>query len=154
MADTISKKNIAENSKEVSLKTPDFWSPSNHQEQLSNEFDGNTVSACFSNILEKFTIKPAYIMGSFAEVFKNNQAKNINKINDEILKKLENFNKSLTKNNKAKSSTGIPTTSINTQTKQKLWGWLQLALTPETLLGPMLMQRMMEVVVFRRKPMT
>ena len=59
MADKISKKNIAENSTEVSLKTPsDFQSPSNYQElQSSNKFDGNTISACFSNILEKCTIK-------------------------------------------------------------------------------------------------
>ena len=54
MADKISKKNIAENSTEVSLKTfSDFQKPSNHQElQSSNEFDGNTISACFSNIIE------------------------------------------------------------------------------------------------------
>ena len=54
MADKISKKNIAENSTEVTLKTfSDFQKPSNHQElQSSNEFDGNTISACFSNIIE------------------------------------------------------------------------------------------------------
>ena len=65
MAGKISKKNIAENSTEVSLKTPsDFQSTSNCQEiHSSNEFDGNTISVCFSNILEKFTIKQANIMG-------------------------------------------------------------------------------------------
>ena len=75
MADKISKKNIAENSTEVSLKTPsDFQGPSNCQElQSSNEFDGNTISAFFSDILEKFTIKQANIMESFAEVLTNNQ---------------------------------------------------------------------------------
>ena len=47
MADKIIKKNIAENSMEVSLKTPsDFQSPSNCQAlQSANEFDGNTISA-------------------------------------------------------------------------------------------------------------
>ena len=115
MADKISKKNIAENSTTVSLETPsDFQSPSNRQElQSSNEFDGNTISACFSNILEKFTIKQANIMGSFAEVLTNNQAKNINKISDKIGKKLETFNNSLTAYNKAKSSTWVATISIN-----------------------------------------
>ena len=64
MADKINKKNIAENSTEVSLKTPsDFQGPSNRQKlQSSTEFDGSTISACFSNILEKFTIKQADIM--------------------------------------------------------------------------------------------
>ena len=85
MADKTSKKNIAENSTEVSLKTPtDFQSPSNRQElQSPTEFDGNKTSACFSNIIEKFTIKLTNIMGNFSEVLTNNQAKHINKISDE-----------------------------------------------------------------------
>ena len=115
MADKTSKKNIAENSTEVSLKTPsDFQSPSNRQElQSSNEFDGNTISACFSNILEKFTIKQANIMGSFADVLTNNETKSVNKVSDEIGKKLKTFNNSLTTYNKAKSSAGVATISIN-----------------------------------------
>ena len=115
MADKISKKNIAENSIEVSLKTPsDFQGPSNRQElQSSIEFDGSKVSACCSNILEKFTIKQADIMGGFAQVLTNNQAKNINKISNEIGKKLETFNDSLAAYNKAKKSTGVATFSIN-----------------------------------------
>ena len=54
MADKINKKNIAENSREISLKTPsDFQSPSNREElQSSNEFNESTISACFSNILK------------------------------------------------------------------------------------------------------
>ena len=82
MADKINKKNIAENSTEVSLKTPsDFQGPSNRQElQLSTKFDGSKISAFFSNILEKVTIKQADIMGSFAGVLANNQTKNKNKI--------------------------------------------------------------------------
>ena len=52
MADNLNKRNIAENSTEVSMKTPDFQSPSNCQElQSSTELDGSTMSACFSNIL-------------------------------------------------------------------------------------------------------
>ena len=88
MANKISKKNFAENSTEVSLKTPsDFQSPSNCQEiQSSTEFDGSTVSACFSNILEKSAIKQANIIGNLTEVLTNNQAKNINKVSDEINK--------------------------------------------------------------------
>ena len=77
---------------EVSLKTPsDFQSPSNLKElQSSTEFDGNKMSACFANILEKITIKQ--IMGNFAEAFCwNNQAR---KISDEIRKKLEIFKQS------------------------------------------------------------
>ena len=37
----------------------------------------------------KFTMKQANIMENFAEIFTNNQAKNINKISDEIGKKIE-----------------------------------------------------------------
>ena len=50
-------------------------------------------------------------MGSFGEVLTNNQAKNINIISNEIRKKLETFNDSLT-TFKAKSSTGVATISI------------------------------------------
>ena len=54
MEDKISNKNIAENSTEVSLKTSsDSQSPSNGQGlQSSTEFDGSTINACFSKILE------------------------------------------------------------------------------------------------------
>ena len=51
-------------------------------------------------------------MGSFAEVLTNDQANNINTISDEIGKKLE-INNSFTAYNKAKSSTGVATISIN-----------------------------------------
>ena len=114
MAEKISKKNLVENPTEVSLKTPsDFQGPSNRQKlQSSTEFNGSTISACFSNILEKFTIKQADIMRSFAEVFANNKTKNINKISNETGKKLETFNDSLIAH-KAKGSTGVATISIN-----------------------------------------
>ena len=114
MADKINKKNIAENSNEVSLKTPsDFQGSPNQQKlQSSTEFDGSTINACFSNILEKFTVKQADIMGSSAEVLANNQTKNINKISNEIGKKLGTFNDSLIAH-KAKSSTRVATISIN-----------------------------------------
>ena len=113
-ADKINKKKFAENSSEVSLKTPsDFQNQLNDQElQSSTEFDGSTISACFSSILEKFTIKQDDIMGSFLEALANNQTKNINKISNEIAKILETFNDSLIAY-KAKSSTGIATISIN-----------------------------------------
>ena len=52
-------------------------------------------------------------MGNFAEVLTNNRDKNINKISNEVGKKLETFNNSLTEYNKAKSSTGVATISIN-----------------------------------------
>ena len=108
MAGRINKKNIAENSTERSLKIPsDFQSPSNHQElRSSNEFDASTISACVSNILEKFAIKQDDIMGSFAEVFANNQARDIIKTSDETEKKLEIFNDSLTAYNKTKGNIG------------------------------------------------
>ena len=131
MADKISKKKIAENSTDLSLKTSsDFQSPSNRQElQSSNEFDGNTITAFFSNILENLTIKQANIMGSFAEVLTNNQTKNINKISDEIGKKLETFNNSLTTYNKTKSSTGVATISINPN-KTKTMGAATISVNP------------------------
>ena len=115
MTDKISKKNTAENFKEVNLKTTsNFQSLSNHKEiQSSTEFDGSTMRACFSNILEKFTRKQANIMGNFAEALTNNQAKNINKNCDEIGKKPETFNNSFTVCSQAKSSTGVATNSIN-----------------------------------------
>ena len=96
MSDKINKKNIAEDSTEVNLKTPsNFQSPSTEQElQSSTELEGNTMSARFSNIQEKITIKQANIMGNFAEVLTKNQAKNINKIIYKIGKKLETFKKS------------------------------------------------------------
>ena len=126
MADKINKKNFAENSTEVNLTTPsDFQGPSNCQKlQSSTEFDGSTISVCFSNIVEKFTIKQADIMESLAEVLANNQTKNINKISNEIGKKLETFNDSLILH-KTKSSTGVATISTNPNTKQKLWRRLQ-----------------------------
>ena len=94
------------------------------------------MNACFSNILEKFTMKQANIMGNFAEVLPNNQAKNINKISDEIGKKLESFNNSLTAYNKAKTSAGVATISINPN-KTKAMAATKSALTPEMPLGPM-----------------
>ena len=81
---------------------------------MPTEFDGSTISACFSYNLQKFTIKQASTTGNFAEVFTNNQAKNINKIRAEIGKKLETFNNRLTIYNKAKSSTCVATISNNT----------------------------------------
>ena len=146
MADKISKKNIAENSTEVNLKTPsDFQSPSSRQElQSSNEFDGNTISACFSNILEKFTIKQANIMGSFAEVLTNNQTKNINKISDEIGKKLQTLNNSLTAYNKTKSSTGH---SVR-------WGINPASKTPPSSFSPspLLNLQTVQAPLFRQSP--
>ena len=86
MEDQINKKNIAEYSTEVSSKTPsDFQGPSNREElQSSTEFDGSKIRACFSNILEKFTIKQDDIIKSIAEVLANNQTKNLNEISNEI----------------------------------------------------------------------
>ena len=102
-----------------------------HQElQSSNESDGNTISACFSNIPEKFTIKQADIMGSFAEVLTNNQTKNINKISDEIGKKLETFNNSLIAYNKAKSSTGAATISIINPNKTEAMEAATISINP------------------------
>ena len=114
MADKINKKNIAENSTEVSLNTPsDFQGSSNYQElQSSTEFNGSKISAYFPNILGKLTIKQADIMGNFAEVLSNNQTKNINKISNETGKKSEIFNDSIIAY-EAKSSTGAATISIN-----------------------------------------
>ena len=68
-------------------------------------------------------------MGSFAEVLTNNQTKNINKISDEIGKKLETFNNSLTTYNKTKSSTGVATISINSK-KTKVTGAATISINP------------------------
>ena len=70
-------------------------------------------------------------MGSFAEVLTNNQAKNIDKIFDEIGKKIETFNYSLTAYNKAKNSTGVATISINPN-KAKATGAATFSVNPKT----------------------
>ena len=64
MADKTNNNNSAEKPAEVSLKTPsDFYSPWNLQPQESCQdhstqgIDGNPLTTCFSNILEKFTAK-------------------------------------------------------------------------------------------------
>ena len=65
-------------------------------------------------------------MGNFAEVLTNNQDKNINKISNEVGKKLETFNNSLAEYNKAKSSTGVATISINPK-KTKVPGTVMIS---------------------------
>ena len=62
---------------------------------------------------ENFTTKQVDIIGRFSEVLTKNHAKNINKISNEIGKKLETLNDSLTAYNKAKRSTGVASFSIN-----------------------------------------
>ena len=56
-------------------------------------------------------------MGNFANVHRNNQVKNINRISAEIRKKLKTFNNSLTANNKTKSSTEVAKININPNKK-------------------------------------
>ena len=130
MAEKINKKNIAKNSIEVSLKTPsDFQDPSNRQKlQSSTDFDGSTISAYFSNILEKFKIKQADIMGCFAEVLANNQTMNVNKISNDIGKKLETINDSLTAH-KGNSRTRVAIISI-TPNKAKVMGAATIIINP------------------------
>ena len=79
MANKTNNKNSAEKHVEVSLKTPSGFSPSKlHQPQEScqdhsvQDIDGNLLTTCFSNILEKFTAKQANIKGNFAEVLAEN----------------------------------------------------------------------------------
>ena len=64
----------------LSWKSPsDFHSPSYLQPQESSEehslqgIDGNVLTTCFSNILEKFIAKQENIMRNFAEVLAENQ---------------------------------------------------------------------------------
>ena len=52
------------------------------------DIDENLLTTCFSNILEKFTVNQANIMGNFAEVLAENQSKNMNRISSEIGKQL------------------------------------------------------------------
>ena len=68
-------------------------------------------------------------MRNFAEVLKNSQVKNMNKISDEIGKKLETFNNILTAYNKAISSTGVATISINPN-KAKATGATTISVNP------------------------
>ena len=72
MAEKTNNGKIADKPAEVSLKTSsEFQRQSNCQQQQScHDFDGNIVT-CFSNIIVKFTMKQAYIMGSFAKVLKD-----------------------------------------------------------------------------------
>ena len=74
----------------------------------------------FQTSKKKFTIKQAHIIGNFAEVLTNNQAKN--KARDEIGKKLETFDDSLTAYNKAKSNTEVAIISINPNKKKSYRG--------------------------------
>ena len=62
-------------------------------------------------------------------------AKNINKISDEIGKKLETFNNSVTAYNKAKDSTGIATISINPN-KTKATGAATISINPRNTSRP------------------
>ena len=73
MAEKTNNGKIADKPAEVSLKTPsEFQRQSNCQQQQScNDFDGNIVTTCFSNIIVKFTMNQAYIMGSFLKVLKD-----------------------------------------------------------------------------------
>ena len=124
MADKTNSNNSAEKAVEVSLKTPsDFYSPSNlHQPQEScqdhsmQEIDGNLLTTCFFNILEKFTAKQANVMGNFAKVLAKNQSKKMNRISTEIGKQLDSFNENLSAY-KANRGSGIATISVNTNKK-------------------------------------
>ena len=78
--------------------------------------DGNLLTTCFSNILEKFTAKQAKIMGNFAEVLAENQSKNMNRISIEIGMQLNSFNENLSAY-KANRSSGVATISINPNKK-------------------------------------
>ena len=69
-------------------------------------------------------------MGSFVEILANNQTKNINKINNEIGKKLETFNDNLIAH-KAKSSTGVATIRINPN-KTKAMGAATISVNPKS----------------------
>ena len=63
------------------------------------DIDENLLTTCFSNILEKFTVNQANIMGNFAEVLAENQSKNMNRISSEIGKQLTiNYRGNLEKN--------------------------------------------------------
>ena len=91
MSDKTNNKNSAEKPNEDILKIPlGFYSPSYLQlQESSQEFsmqgiDGNLLTTCFSNILEKFTVKQVNFMGNFAEVLAENQSKNVNRIITEI----------------------------------------------------------------------
>ena len=119
MADKTNSNNSAEKAVEVSLKTPsDFYSPSNLQplEFCQNYFmqdiDGNLLTTCFSNILEKFTAKQANIIRNFAEVLAEKQSKNMNRISTKIGKQLNSFNGNLSAY-KANRSSGVATISVN-----------------------------------------
>ena len=122
MADKANNKNCAEKLNEVSLKTPsDFYSSSylqpkeSSQEHSMQGIDGNLLTTCFSNILEKFTAKQAN-MGNLVEVLVENQSKNMNRIITEIGIQLNSFNENLLAY-KANQSSGVATISINPNKK-------------------------------------
>ena len=114
MTDKTNNKNPAEKPDEVNVKPPsDFHRPSKLQPQEScQDFDGNLLTTYSSNILNKFTVKQANIMGNFAEVLRENQSKNINRISTEIGKHLNSFNENLSAY-KANRSSGVTTISVN-----------------------------------------
>ena len=78
--------------------------------------DGNLLTICFSNILEKFNAKQTKLMGNFAEVLVENQSKNMNRISTEIGMQLNSFNENLSAY-KANRSSGVVTISVNPNKK-------------------------------------
>ena len=82
----------------------------------TQDIDGNLLTTCFSNILDKFTAKQVNIMGNFAEALAENQLKNMNRISTEIGKELNRFNENLSAY-KFNGSSGVATISINPNKK-------------------------------------
>ena len=102
--------------------------------------DGNLLTTCFSNILEKFTAKQAKIMGNFAEVLAENQSKNMNRISIEIGMQLNSFNENLSAY-KANRSSGVATVSVNPSNKSVGAATISVNPARQTPQGPMPVER-------------
>ena len=107
--------------------------------------DGNLLTTCFSNILEKFTAKQAKIMGNFAEVLAENQSKNMNRISIEIGMQLNSFNENLSAY-KANRSSGVATVSVNPSNKSVGAATISVNPARQTPQGPMPVERRLKIV--------
>ena len=107
--------------------------------------DGNLLTTCFSNILEKFTAKQAKIMGNFAEVLAENQSKNMNRISIEIGMQLNSFNENLSAY-KANRSSGVATVSVNPSNKSVGAATISVNPARQTPQGPMSVERRIKIV--------
>ena len=107
MADMNINKKIAENSTEISRKLPLISRAHQTAKNCNLYWVWWKLNKCmFYKNLRKFAIKQTNIIETFVEILTNNRAKNINKIRDEIEKKLETLTTNFSINKKVVRQAG------------------------------------------------